>query len=111
MADAWLDFVTILGLVVISVVTRSFFFVSDRAWPFPEWLKVGLKYAPVAALCAVAVPAVLIGGQATVPPADWAPRAMAALVALGLAWWRKDMLLTIIAGMGAFHLASWLFKI
>lgn len=111
MADVWMEFVAILGLVVISVVTRSFFFVSDRAWPFPEWLKVGLKYAPVAALCAVAVPAVLVGGQAAALPADWEPRAMAALVALALAWWRKDMLLTIIAGMGAFHLANWLLKI
>jgi len=105
MADAWMEFVTILGLVVISVVTRSFFFVSDRAWPFPEWFKVGLKYAPVAALCAVVVPAVLISGQATVPPADWAPRAMAALVALGLAWWRKDMLSTIAVGMTVFLVA------
>lgn len=108
MSDAWSDGLTILGLVVISVVTRSFFFLSGREWPFPEWFKTGLKYAPVGALCAVAVPAVLLAGP-HVSMAGWGPRGLAALMALGVAWWRKDMLLTIVVGMGTFHLANgWL---
>lgn len=95
---------TIGGLVLISVLTRSFFFISTREWPFPDWLKTGLKYAPVGALCAVAVPAVLLPG-AGAPLVSWGPRALAAIVAVGVAWWRKDMLLTIVVGMATYHVA------
>ena len=42
MSEAW-QAIVVLGLVVISVVTRSFFFLQDRPWPFPGWLEMGLK--------------------------------------------------------------------
>jgi len=50
----------VIGLVVITVVTRSFFFLSRRALPLPGWVERGLRYAPVAALAAVVLPGVLI---------------------------------------------------
>ena len=45
-----------IGLTIITVVTRSFFMISDKELPMPEWLRRGLKYAPLAALGAVIVP-------------------------------------------------------
>jgi branched-subunit amino acid transport protein len=45
-----------LGLALITLVTRSFFMISDKELPMPEWLRRGLKYAPLAALGAVIVP-------------------------------------------------------
>ena len=36
--------------------TRGFFFLSSREVPIPDWLRQGLRYAPLAAMAAVVVP-------------------------------------------------------
>ena len=48
--------VAIAGLAIITVVTRAFFMLPEREIPMPDWLKRGLKYAPLAALTAVIAP-------------------------------------------------------
>lgn len=40
--------IAILGLAVITVVSRSFFMIPEREMSMPSWLKRGLKYAPLA---------------------------------------------------------------
>jgi branched-subunit amino acid transport protein len=52
----------IAGMTVITVVTRSFFFISSKQWKLPRWAERGLQYAPVAALAAVIAPEVLATG-------------------------------------------------
>ena len=53
-------FVTIAGLTGITVVTRAFFLFSDRELVLPDWVRRGLRYAPLAALAAVVVPEVVM---------------------------------------------------
>ncbi|MDD5323950.1 MAG: AzlD domain-containing protein [Polaromonas sp.] len=52
----WWTLAVILGLAVVTVVTRSFFFISNRPWHLPHWAQQGLQYAPIAALAAVIAP-------------------------------------------------------
>ena len=33
----------ILGMTAISVITRGFFFISEREWTLPEWAERGLQ--------------------------------------------------------------------
>ena len=47
---------TIVLMAVITVVSRSFFFISDAEWTLPRWSQRGLQYAPMAALSAVVIP-------------------------------------------------------
>ena len=42
----------VLGLVALSALTRSAFFLSRSEWTLPGWAERGLKYAPLAALAA-----------------------------------------------------------
>ena len=61
------DFGTLLaiaGLTAISVVTRGFFFISEREWRLPGWAQRGLRYAPIAALAAVIAPDIVLTGGA-----------------------------------------------
>lgn len=46
----------ILGLTLITVLTRTLFFLSSKPWHLPHWAQRGLQYAPIAALSAVIVP-------------------------------------------------------
>ncbi|MDP3607153.1 MAG: AzlD domain-containing protein, partial [Polaromonas sp.] len=41
--DGW-TVVTILGLAVVTVLTRSFFFLSSKPWTLPDWAQRGLHY-------------------------------------------------------------------
>ena len=34
--DGW-TLLAILGMTAISVITRGFFFISEREWTLPEW--------------------------------------------------------------------------
>ncbi len=90
--------VAIVGLSVITVVTRAFFFISKREIPLPEWLRQGLRYAPLAAMAAVVVPeVVMLQGQLI---HTWQDARLFA-VAAGAAWfwWRRGILGTILVGM------------
>jgi branched-subunit amino acid transport protein len=51
---------TIAGLVVVTFVSRCFFFLSEKEWTLPHWAQRGLQYAPIAALSAVIVPEIVM---------------------------------------------------
>ncbi len=90
--------VAIVGLAALTVLTRGFFFLTEREVPIPAWLQQGLRYAPLAALMAVVAPEiVLTQGQLISTWQDARPFAAAA----GAAWyfWRGGMLGTIVVGM------------
>ncbi|MCE2914092.1 MAG: AzlD domain-containing protein [Rubrivivax sp.] len=89
----------ILGLAAITLLTRCFFFLSEREIPLPTWLQQGLRYAPLAALAAVVVPQVVLTPAGTLI-STWQDARLFAVVAAGLYfWWRRGILGTIVVGM------------
>ena len=98
--DAW-TLAVIVGLAGVTVLTRSFFFISSEEWSLPDWAQRGLQYAPIAAMAAVVLPEVLMQqGQflQTWMDARW----IGAAVGAAVYFWRRDVLLTIVAGMLAY---------
>lgn len=98
---SWEVMLSILGLAVVTLVTRSMFFISDRPWTLPAWAQRGLRYAPVAALAAVVAPEVLMTHGAFIT--TWKDARLFASVA-GAAWffWRGGVLGTIVSGMAVY---------
>jgi branched-subunit amino acid transport protein len=95
--NAWEAAGTILGLVVITVLTRGFFLIPEREVPIPTWLREALRYAPLAALVAVVVPEiVLTQGQLIQTWRD--PRLFAAAAGGLWFWWQRGILGTIVCG-------------
>ena len=95
--DPW-TLLTILALGVVTVVTRGFFFLSDKPWTLPHWAQRGLQYAPIAALSAVVVPEVVMSQGVLV--STWQDARLYGALA-GAVWffWRGGVLGTIVAGM------------
>ena len=100
--DVWL---TILGLTVVTVLTRSFFLFFGERLDLPERVRRALGYAPAAALAAIIVPDVLgAGTPAGVDLSLGNPRLVAAIVAAVLYAFTRSMLGMIAVGMLAFTL-------
>lgn len=100
MTDAW-TVLTIVGLALITVITRSFFFMSSKPWTLPPWVQRGLHYAPIAALAAVIIPEIVMTQGQLID--SWRDARLFAALA-GVAWfvWRRGVLGTIIAGMAVY---------
>jgi len=91
-------FIAVVGLALLTVVTRSFFMIPEREIPLPDWLKRGLKYAPLAALTAVIAPEILMSHGALIATRheNLGP---AVLCACAYYFWRRGILGTIVVGM------------
>jgi len=98
--DPW-TLLTIVALGVVTVVTRSFFFISDKSWSLPGWAQRGLQYAPIAALAAVVIPEIVMAHGQLVD--TWQDARLFAALA-GMAWfsWKRGVLGTILAGMAVY---------
>jgi branched-subunit amino acid transport protein len=89
--------IAIVGLALITLLTRAFFLLPARELPLPAWLQQGLRYAPLAALVAVVAPeVVLTQGQLIGTWQD--ARLPAVLVASAYYFWRRGILGTIVSG-------------
>ena len=102
--DEW-TLAVIVGLTVVTVITRSLFFISSKPWHLPHWAQRGLQYAPIAALAAVIVPEMVMTQGHFI--STWQDARLFAVVA-GACWffWRKGagqaVLGTILVGMAVY---------
>lgn len=104
MTDGW-TLGVIVGLALVTVLTRCFFFISSRPWHLPHWAQRGLQYAPIAALAAVIAPElVMTQGQLI---ASWQDaRIYGAAAGIAFYFWRRGagqaVLGTIVVGMAVY---------
>lgn len=95
--SVWEAFFTILGMTVVTVVTRAFFLFPKREVPLPAWLKRGLRYAPLAAMAAIVLPEIVMTQGHLVHTLKDA-RLYAALAGGAYFAWRRGILGTIVSG-------------
>ena len=103
-ANPW-TIAVIIGLTLVTVLTRSLFFISSKPWKLPLWAQRGLQYAPIAALAGVVVPEmVMTQGQLIHTLQD--ARLFAVLAGAGWFYGRKGagqaVLGTIMVGMAVY---------
>lgn len=93
----WLMALGIVGMGLITLLTRAFFMIPKRELPMPDWAKQGLRYAPLAALAAVIVPEIVMSNGHLID--TWKDARLFA-VAVGTAYffWKRGILGTIVSG-------------
>ena len=91
---------TIAGMVLVTLLTRGFFILPSRELPLPNWLREGLRYAPIGALVAVVAPDLLMSQGHLINTWQDA-RLFGAAAATAWYIWRRGMLGTIVVGTGA----------
>ncbi len=90
----------IVGLAAVTVIARSFFFLSARSWSLPAWVERGLQYAPIAALAAVVLPEVVMTQGELIRGLD--ARVFGAAAGAAVFFWRRSVLATIAGGMAVY---------
>ena len=102
MGWTWLDWaLAIVGLGLITMLSRSFFMIPQQELPLPHWLRRGLNYAPLAALSAVLAPEIVMSQGSLI--ATWQDaRLPAILCAACYYFWRRGILGTISVGMAVY---------
>ena len=97
----------ILGLALTSFIPRASFILLFSRWPVPAPLRRALRYVPAAVFSAILVPEfVLTAGSVHIGLDN--PRLLAGILAGVIAWRTRNTLITIVTGMLALHLFSYL---
>lgn len=102
----WTLWLAILGMGVVTFSLRLSFIALPGKLLLPPLITRALRFVPAAVLTALVTPALFYTDGALSPLSLKVP---AGLVAALVAWWSKDTLLTIAAGMGSLWLLTWLF--
>lgn len=91
----------ILGLGVVTLLTRGLFLIPKQPVPIPGWLERGLKVAPLAALTAVVVPEIVMSHGELI--STWRDARLPAVAAATL-WYlvRPGVLGPLLAGLALF---------
>jgi branched-subunit amino acid transport protein len=93
----WLILI-IAGLLTFA--TRLSFIALLGRLNVPNWVQRALRYVPPAVLTAIIFPELLVAnGALNLSPAN--PRLIAGILAALVAWRTKNIVLTILVGMGA----------
>ncbi|MBC8333717.1 MAG: AzlD domain-containing protein [Anaerolineales bacterium] len=96
MNSFWLTMLTV-GILTFGI-RLSFIVILDR-WQPPELIQRSLRFVPVVVLTAIIVPELVMPGG-TVDISISNLRLLAGIVAMLVAWKTKNIVWTIIAGMG-----------
>jgi branched-subunit amino acid transport protein len=92
-------FITTLGMAVVILLCRSSFLLPQQDLPMPQWLREGLRYAPVAALAAVVAPELVLTQGHLID--TWRDaRIFGGIAGLVFYAWRRSLFGTIVCGTG-----------
>jgi branched-subunit amino acid transport protein len=101
--NIWILMIVIGGLTLVG---RMSFLVLFGQREMPSWAMTALRYVPVTALTALAMPAIMLNNGRI--DLSLNPRIFAALVAMLVAWKTQNILATITAGMLVFWITQFL---
>lgn len=104
MLQLWLTLV-LIGLITFAY-RFAFIFALERL-RLPDWIEQVLRFVPVAALTAIIVPELLV--RHGLVQVTWQnERLVAGVVAVLIAWYTQNVLLTIVLGMLCLYALQWL---
>lgn len=102
--DLWIAF---FGLILVSVLTRTFLLLVGSKFPIPQTVQEFLRYAPTAALIAIVLPDILFMKNPTTQLLEFnlfSPQVFGAIGGIVGFLLTKSILATIFFGMVSFTL-------
>jgi branched-subunit amino acid transport protein len=95
------DLLLLLGMMLVTFGVRYPTLALVGRLDLPDPFFRALRFVPPAVLTAIIVPAMLMpAGPLDISHTN--AYLVAGIASIGVAWWRKNLLLTIVAGMSVF---------
>ncbi len=94
----------ILGMTAVTFGARYLPMAVLRRFTLPHAIQRGLTFVPPVVLMAIVAPAMLVPSGSTIDLSVGNAYLWAGLASFVIAWRSKNLLLTIVAGMGIFLL-------
>ncbi|MGA9403327.1 AzlD domain-containing protein [Haladaptatus sp.] len=108
LGDASLWLIILVGGLGTYLIRVSFIALFGRLDDVPDGVERALRLVPAAVLSALVLPKfVYMDGSLALSPDNL--RLFAGALAVAVAWYTEDILATIVAGMGALWLLSYVF--
>lgn len=86
---------------LVTFLTRVSFIAAEGRFAVPAWFRATLPYVPIATLTAIIAPALVrTEGRWDLSPGN--AQLVAGAVAIAVAAWRRNVLLTIVVGFAVF---------
>ncbi len=101
------DFLLVSGMMAVTFFLRYIMLPLSGRIEFPAVVATALRYVPVAVLSAIIFPSVFMPGSGPVDLSLDNSWLAGALVAFLVGWFSKNLLLTIVSGMGFFFFWQW----
>ena len=98
--------IMILGTSAVTFLLRFSFLGTVKPHAFPPRFLEALRFVPPAVFAAIVVPFVLIRNE-TIDFTPDNPRLLAAVAALGVAWFTRSITWTLVGGMVALWIVQW----
>jgi branched-subunit amino acid transport protein len=98
----------IIGMALVTIAVRYPVLALVGKIPLPDSILRALKYVPPAVLTAIIVPAMVFTPDGSLDLRLTNSYLVAGIVAAIIAWRSKNLLLTIILGMGTLWIWQWL---
>ncbi|MFM2065251.1 MAG: hypothetical protein RLZZ584_160 [Pseudomonadota bacterium] len=102
MSNPWLGLLAVVGLGLVTLLTRAFFLLPERQLPMPGWIVRALRYAPLGALAAIVLPEIIMSQGRLLPLGLADARIVAACMGTAYFIWRRGILGTILSGMAVY---------
>lgn len=103
--NAWVALAIVAMVGVMTYVMRGVVIVAIAERTMPATVERALRYVGPAVLAALTISLAAGGDDGAGPSLDLAEGA-ALVVAGGVAWWRRNMIWTLVAGMATLWLLS-----
>jgi branched-subunit amino acid transport protein len=98
------------GLITFGMRFSLIYLLAEGRFQIPETMRRALHYVPPAVLSAIIFPSLFLSDGVLNLSFDNV-RLLAGLAAIAVAWFSKNTLITIIAGMAALFLLQFVFRI
>jgi len=97
----------IAGMAGVTFFIRYIMHPASGRMEFPKLLERALAYVPPAVLTAIILPAIIFPSGQTHMASLENPYVIGGICAFAVGWWTKNLLTTILAGMGIFLGWQW----
>lgn len=101
--DGWYLWLVVAGMALVTIINRTGLLILSGRFNLPPGVQASLRYAPAAALAAIAMPELFVGAAGQIDISIHNIKLIAGLAGFAIAVLWRSTVLAIVGGMLVLH--------